>query len=257
MAKEIAIRILNAVHTKQGRRLWEIQKMLPPEYQGSDFKQEHPLIEYIRELMKWNLIQVLDQKNHKIAMNRLSTMLSPRSKFYLSPQAVDIEYALDISFGGKFHSVFGAPVYNKNFPFIFVMMPFSRKFRPVYDEHIKKVAETFKLECKRADEFHAPRSIVSDIWSAINQARLIIGDCTGKNPNVFYEIGIAHALGKETILIAQSERDIPFDISPIRVIIYSLTTKEVGDEFDQQLENAMNEVLEKIKTGDELSPVRA
>ena len=59
-----------------------------------------------------------------------------------------------------------------------------------------------------------------DIWSAIHAARVVVADCTGRNPNVFYEIGLAHAIGRQTILIAQSLRDVPFDLRSLRVIIY-------------------------------------
>ena len=64
---------------------------------------------------------------------------------------------------------------------------------------------------------------MGDIWSAINAARIIVADCTGRNPNVMYEIGLAHAIGKYTILLAQSIRDVPFDLRHLRYIIYSNT----------------------------------
>ena len=61
---------------------------------------------------------------------------------------------------------------------------------------------------------------MNDIWSLINNADIIICDCTGKNPNVFYELGLAHAIGKNVICITQNTEDIPFDIKHIRYIKY-------------------------------------
>jgi len=59
-----------------------------------------------------------------------------------------------------------------------------------------------------------------DVWTKINEAKLIIAELTDKNPNVFYELGMAHTLGKNVILIAQSIEWIPFDLRGVRTIIY-------------------------------------
>ena len=106
---------------------------------------------------------------------------------------------------------------------VFVIMPFDEHFKPVYEDHIKKVCDAIGLDCKRGDLVLSTKSIVDDIWSLINNAQIIICDCTGKNPNVFYELGIAHALGKKTICITQSKDDIPFDIEHLRYIEYTFT----------------------------------
>src|SRR5271165_3195093 len=102
-------------------------------------------------------------------------------------------------------------------------MPFTAALRPVYKNHIKKVVSRFKLRTGRADDFFGTNSIMRDIWSAIHAARVVVADCTGRNPNVFYEIGLAHAIGKQTILISQSRDDIPFDIQHLRTIHYEYT----------------------------------
>ncbi len=80
-------------------------------------------------------------------------------------------------------------------------------------------------ECRRADEIFEPTQVVNIIWEQILRSNLIISDLTGKNANVFYELGYAHALGKDTILITQSIDDIPFDLRHLRCIQYSKTTK--------------------------------
>lgn len=64
---------------------------------------------------------------------------------------------------------------------------------------------------------------MEDIWSSIFHCEVCIADCTGKNPNVFYEIGIAHTLGRKCILITQTMDDMPFDVQHYRVIPYETT----------------------------------
>lgn len=118
---------------------------------------------------------------------------------------------------------------------IFVIMPFNDKLTPVYEDHISKICKNIGLDCKRADLVLNSGSIVNDIWSLICSAQMIICDCTGKNPNVFYELGIAHSLGKKTICITQNSDDIPFDIKHLRYIEYKYTPRGMID-FEKKLE---------------------
>jgi len=105
----------------------------------------------------------------------------------------------------------------------FVLMPFQpRKLTEIYQKYIKEPIESkTNLQCIRADDIYKPTEIMRDIWEQLNRAKLVIADLTNKNPNVFYELGMAHVLGKHVILIAQSTEDIPpFDLRGIRTIIY-------------------------------------
>jgi hypothetical protein len=99
------------------------------------------------------------------------------------------------------------------------MMPFSGEFSAVY-QTIKSTLEAEGFECKRADDFWLHAHILHDILELICTAKLVISDLSGKNPNVFYEVGIAHTLGKEVILISQSMDDVPFDLRALRCITY-------------------------------------
>ena len=118
---------------------------------------------------------------------------------------------------------------------VFVIMPFDDKLTPVYEDHISKICKNIGLDCKRADLVLNSGSVINDIWSLICSAQMIICDCTGKNPNVFYELGIAHSLGKKTICITQNNDDIPFDIKHLRYIKYEYTPRGMK-EFEQKLE---------------------
>ncbi|MBK8028800.1 MAG: hypothetical protein IPK17_04670 [Chloroflexi bacterium] len=79
------------------------------------------------------------------------------------------------------------------------------------------------VTCVRGDDFSTTNSIIHEVYSAIYHADLLIVDCTGKNANVFYELGMAHMMGKKAILIAQSREDFPFDIAHLRSITYTNT----------------------------------
>lgn len=121
---------------------------------------------------------------------------------------------------------------------VFLLMPFLDELKPVYEDHVKAVARRINVTVSRADDFFAASSIVSDVWNAINRAKVLIADCTGRNPNVFYELGIAHTLGKPVILIAQSKDDIPFDVQHVRAILYDFTPRGM-QEFESALQSTL------------------
>jgi hypothetical protein len=128
---------------------------------------------------------------------------------------------------------------------VFVLMPFKAEFKPVYDDHITKVTDTLNLSAVRGDDFFTAHSIITDIWSAICSARIIIADCTGRNTNVFYELGLAHAVGKPVILITQYPEDVPFDIKHLRFIHYEFTPRGMK-EFEATLANTITQVLDSL-----------
>jgi hypothetical protein len=105
---------------------------------------------------------------------------------------------------------------------IFVLMPFDSSFDSVYAS-IARAATSSGFECVRADEIHRPGVVMQSVSEMIGRAELVVADLTGRNPNVFYELGEAHAAGKNTILIRQdlpSERDVPFDLQHRRYLQY-------------------------------------
>ncbi len=119
----------------------------------------------------------------------------------------------------RFPNVFRiTPVQSINRNLLSAMMPFVG-FDAVWDA-IQHVAKDNGMHAGRADNVWEHHEIIQDIVSLIDSSAIIICDCTGRNANVFYEIGIAHALGKEVILITQSSNDIPFDLTHLRYIRY-------------------------------------
>jgi hypothetical protein len=126
---------------------------------------------------------------------------------------------------------------------IFMLSPFSEPFNAIYDDHIKPTVEKINsFRCLRADNIYDNKPIIEDIWKSINEAKIIIAELTGKNPNVFYEVGIAHTIGKEVILITQNLEDVPFDLRHLRCIIYEYTPRGV-QLLENNLENTIRNIL--------------
>ena len=116
-------------------------------------------------------------------------------------------------------NIFDVPIDDFDPSLVSVMMPFSSDLTPVY-EAINGAASETGYVCKRADDIWDHSTIIQDIFSLIFKSFVVVCDFTGKNPNVLYEAGIAHTLGKHVIPITQSEQDIPFDLKHHRYIKY-------------------------------------
>lgn len=102
----------------------------------------------------------------------------------------------------------------------FVLMPFRADLLSLYETCIKPTAEAAGWSCSRADEIYETRQVMDVVCEQILCADLVLADLTGKNANVFYELGYAHASDKNTILLAQSLEDVPFDLRHRQVIPY-------------------------------------
>ncbi len=116
-------------------------------------------------------------------------------------------------------TVFEVPTDDPCTNLLSVMMPFSPVLRPVYD-CIAQVAQFHQMECKRADDIWEHSTVIQDIFSLIYRSYIVVCDFSQRNPNVFYEAGIAHTLGKHVIPIAQNIEDIPFDLRHHRTLTY-------------------------------------
>jgi len=101
----------------------------------------------------------------------------------------------------------------------FVLMPLREKWSNRTYTIIKETVEGLNYICRRADEYYG-RVILHDIWAGLNEAALVIADLSNANPNVYYELGIAHTLGKNIIPLLQDGHTIPFDQQPFRILIY-------------------------------------
>ncbi|MCH7625320.1 MAG: hypothetical protein IIC83_05285 [Chloroflexi bacterium] len=117
----------------------------------------------------------------------------------------------------------------------FVLMPFDSSFDSYYADIFKPALENAGYDAERADDLFAPRPIMEDIRRSILHADLLLCEMSGQNPNVFYELGLAHAIGRPAILVSQSEQDIPFDLRHIRVILYDYTAPGWDEKLRAQI----------------------
>lgn len=103
----------------------------------------------------------------------------------------------------------------------FVLMPFATEFDDIYQFLIREAVASAGYEVTRADDILNQRNLLADIVEAIRDAALIVADLSTANPNVYYELGLAHAFGKPVILLAQDINEVPFDLRSYRVVTYS------------------------------------
>jgi hypothetical protein len=126
-------------------------------------------------------------------------------------------------------------------PFIFVLMPFDRAFDDIYKFGIKGAAEDVDAYAERLDEQLFVEGMLDRIFNQISKSDVIIADMTGRNPNVFYEVGYAHALGKIVLLLTKDSKDIPFDLIHRRHIVYGGSIEKLRRELAESLKWAINE----------------
>ena len=133
--------------------------------------------------------------------------------------------------------VFSVPSVAVDNRLVAVMMPFAG-FDSVY-QSIRSACSGAGLNCLRADDIWENSSIIQDIFSLIYRAQIVVVDFSNKNPNVMYETGIAHTLGKTVVPIAQSKQDIPSDMVHHRALIYH--------NNGEGLEHLERELTEKLR----------
>jgi hypothetical protein len=131
----------------------------------------------------------------------------------------------------------------------FVMMPFGAPLGTYYEKVYKPAIEKAGLKPVRADsEIFGAGKIMDQIWAGINAAKVLVAELTTRNPNVFYELGLAHALKKPVVLVSSNEGDVPFDLKHIRVIVYDTTDPFWGPKL---LEKVAENILSAIKNPEE------
>jgi hypothetical protein len=238
--------ILARVRANHGCRVSDLADLVPAAYRNIDAWAPEYLKNPLAVLMRWGLIEAKEGQNRLTPEEVVQRQVSLSDDFqnvlfYISQTAAEIEDALGYDCWIRTESIFGQPSPGA-WPLLFVLMPFSENLRPVFDDHIMVIAKELGLDAGRADDFFSPDSIMRDIWSAICTSQVVIADCTGRNPNVFYETGIAHALGKKTILISQVLDDVPFDLRHLRVIVYEYTPRGMK-EFEETLRGTLQSIL--------------
>lgn len=131
----------------------------------------------------------------------------------------------------------------------FVMQPFAAPLGDYYEKIYRPAIEKAGLRPVRADaDIFGTGKIMDQVWSGINTARVLVAELTNRNPNVFYELGLAHALRKPGVLVSAREEDVPFDLQHIRVIYYDMSDPFWGMKL---IEKVAENVLSALQNPEE------
>jgi len=180
--------------------------------------------------------------NRERAMDRLNKLLRAERIFleedpnnivhlrrdngeFISTSVLELEAKRVITFAPSVFSIPLRPVRND---LVSVMMPLAMEFDSVLNT-VKIACSETGMECKRADDIWHNSAIIQDIFELIYCSSIVVVDFSGRNQNVFYEVGIAHTLGKNVIPIAQNLGDVPFDLRHHRVLEYLKNSQGLQD----------------------------
>lgn len=131
----------------------------------------------------------------------------------------------------------------------FVMMPFGVPTGGYYSSIYEPAIQKAGLTPVRADaDIFGTGKIIDQIWRGITSASVLVAELTNRNPNVFYELGLAHALNKPVVLVSSNEEDVPFDLQHIRVIYYDYTDPFWGNKL---IEKVAENVLSALRNPEE------
>ncbi len=125
----------------------------------------------------------------------------------------------------------------------FLVMPFSLEWSDEVHRILAGACKAAGVHPVRGDDLFTPTDILDDIWQAINGADFVIADITGRNPNVLYELGIAHALAKPVLILSRNAEDIPIDLSTRRVILYGQAERDWREELAHRVSKAITDIL--------------
>jgi hypothetical protein len=132
----------------------------------------------------------------------------------------------------------------------FVMMPFGHWYDRYYQDIYVPAIRDAGFELVRADELFSTGSVVEQIWDQIEKSKVLLAEVTDKNPNVFYELGLAHAARKPVVFTSGCLEDVPFDLRHLRVIVYEVREPQWADKLQRlitdYLRNAAKDPLRSI-----------
>ncbi len=126
----------------------------------------------------------------------------------------------------------------------FVIMPFGGWFDSYWKDIYQPAIEAAHLAPRRADDLFRAGNIMSDVWRNTREARVILADLSTINGNVYYELGLAHAIGKPTVLVAESLETVPFDLRGLRIVVYDRNAPDWGTRLREEVRKALVETLE-------------
>lgn len=123
---------------------------------------------------------------------------------------------------------------------VFVALSFRPEFIAIYRQHILTLLTQREKTTKIGDDYSNRYSIMQQIWSNIYHAPIFIAECTGRNPNVFYEIGMALAAGKIAFILTQEPNDVPESLRTQGRYIFYKDTPNGRERLEQQLAKGLD-----------------
>ena len=136
-------------------------------------------------------------------------------------------------------------------PFVFVLMPFDSAFHDTYTFGIRGAAEDAGAYAERVDEQIFQEGMMDRVYNEISKADVIVADMSGRNPNVFYEVGYAHALNKIVLLLTKDADDIPFDLKHRQHIVYGDSIETLRAQLAPRIRWAVEASKQREKPGDD------
>jgi AbiJ N-terminal domain 5 len=241
---------------EHGKELIEIKKQIARQFTKSDWLDlgyslgSYDIIENHSRLLRslsfgdddyeGNILEVLtlivkrDPKNFQELKHFISDKFSsPIISEYISTAHVEPPKRM-ITFSPQ---VFEIPTKPQNEKLVTVMLPFKLQSSFIA---VKNACDKLGLECKKADDIWENVTFIQDIFELIFTSKVVVADFTGKNPNVFYEVGIAHTLGKTVIPITQSFDDVPSDLGHHRALKYLSNNQGYAD--------LTNDLIKRLET---------
>ena len=130
----------------------------------------------------------------------------------------------------------------------FVVMPFRSELNFVYLYLAQYLEQRHNLTVSRGDTEVLTKPLMDKIAASIATADVILGDVTGSNANVFFELGLAHAAGKPIIFLTQDDPEtVPVDIRQFEHIRYDLARhRELLDRLDNAIENLFRDQYQRL-----------
>ena len=124
----------------------------------------------------------------------------------------------------------------------FVMQPFASPHGDYYEKIFRPAIEKTGLHAVRADaDIFGTGKIIDQVVRGIRGAKVLVAELSTRNSNVFYELGLAHAMSKPVVLVSSNEPDVPFDLQHIRVIYYHVNDPFWGTKLiDKVAENILS-----------------
>ncbi|UYP48613.1 hypothetical protein NEF87_004898 [Candidatus Lokiarchaeum ossiferum] len=129
--------------------------------------------------------------------------------------------------------------------FVFAIHPFKEPYLKNFKELIKPTFEKKGFTCDNVGEKKGPINIKKEIWKLTRTAKIIIADISDLNPNVFYELGLAHALGKPVIIIIDSKTKNPFDVNSIKAIEYNTSEKRWKNKLKIEISEYIDAIIQE------------